>query len=126
MADLIPLLGAMAVLLTLIGSYRLFGYFFDSDPVFAGLFSVAVTVSLLVVLDFLLLALGAAVLILPIVGAIQYTDFSFSLDSILPDTNIGSDSNRGSNSEYTAVKCSNCGEPNKATNRHCDNCGELI
>jgi hypothetical protein len=126
MAELVPLLGAIAVLLTLIGSYRLFGYFFDNDPVFAGLFSVAVTVSFLVILDFLLLALGTAVLILPVVGAIQYTDSSFSLDAILSDTNTGSNSKGGSNSGSAAVKCSNCGEPNAATNRRCDNCGKLI
>ena len=119
MVEFVPLLGTIAVLLTMIGSYRLFGFFFDGDPIFAGLSAAAVTISFLIVLDVLLLILGIAVLVGPVFVFVYYSD-AIGLSS--PDlSSLFDDSN-----DDTAAECSNCGVANSVTNRHCENCGELL
>lgn len=134
MAELFPLLGFLAVVLTLIGSYRLFGFFYSNDPVFAGLFSIAATVSFLAVLDYLLIGLGLLVILTPLAVLSHYSDgvdVSGWIQSMSSNGNSENGSASQSDGQSTSqstgtIQCAKCGEENSVTNRHCDNCGELL
>ncbi|MFC7020355.1 MULTISPECIES: zinc ribbon domain-containing protein [Haloarcula] len=131
MAALVQVLGTLAVLVTLSGSYRLFSFFFD-DPLFSGLVAAAVTVAFMIAFPVVTTALGLAVLVAPFVVAYRYRDRLPSTPALpalpaLPDLSGLFDGGLSSSTGETGgQRCPNCGAKNDQLNRHCDDCGALL
>lgn len=82
MAELVGMLGTIAALLTLVGSYRFADYFFNRGPELAGLLAVGVTAAFLILFEPLMLLMGTLALVAPVVAAASH--YGWSPAAMLP------------------------------------------
>lgn len=142
MPELVGMLGTIAALLTLVGSYRLAGYFFNRGPELAGLLAVGMTVTFLMLFELLMLLMGVLTLVAPVAALAHH--YGWSPAAMLPSgtgsgssgsssgSNTSGGSTGGSNSggsagsgSGTGTQCPNCGEKNDPDATFCanDSCG---
>ena len=128
MSELIQMMGTVAILLTGVGSYRLFTFFFSDDMLFPGLLAMGITVAFIGAFEYITLLLGIGVLFLPFIVAYRYRDRIPVDDFGLSDLSQSNKSDRSTtqSSSTAQVQCSSCGELNDPTRRHCGNCSELL
>lgn len=128
MSELIRMMGTVAILMTGIGSYRLFTFFFTDDMLFPGLLTMAVTITFIAAFEYITLLLGIAVLCSPVAVGYVYRD-KLPVDDIDITDRFQSNRSTEQTSQSTSsvqIKCSSCGELNEPTRRHCQNCSELL
>ncbi|WP_254829313.1 zinc ribbon domain-containing protein [Haloglomus salinum] len=82
MPELVGMLGTIAALLTLVGSYRLADYFFNRGPELAGLLAVGVTAAFLILFEPLMLLMGTLALVAPVAAVASH--YGLSPASMLP------------------------------------------
>lgn len=123
MADIVGLLGSLSALLTLIGTYRFVNYFFDRGPELALLTSVSLTAVFLLIFEQIILLMGIAAIVSPIMALVYWYGVPKIPDSMkgMRDVKDGSAGKERSNNE-----CPECGETNDTDNMFCDNCGYRI
>jgi hypothetical protein len=95
MPELVGMLGTIAALLTLVGSYRLADYFFNRGPELAGLLAVGVTAAFLILFKPLMLLMGTLALVAPVAAVASH--YGWSPASMLPSgSGTGSGTSGGS------------------------------
>lgn len=82
MPELVGMLGTIAALLTLVGSYRLADYFFNRGPELAGLLAVGVTAAFLILFEPLMILMGTLALVAPVAAVASH--YGLSPASMLP------------------------------------------
>lgn len=129
MPELIGMLGTLSALLTLVGTYRLAGFFFGGGAGLAVLLSLAVTAIYLVFFEQIILLLGVATLAAPIAGVAYWYRgvptgvLSGALGSTNNNENPGSSSGNSGRGSTQPGQCGNCGVQNEPDDMFCDNCG---
>ncbi|MFB6101456.1 MAG: hypothetical protein ABEJ73_02710 [Haloplanus sp.] len=136
MAEFVTLLGTLAVLLTLVGSYRLAGFFFSGGTALAGVTSLAMTVIFLMLFEQVILLVGLLTLFAPVGAAVYWRDklpVPGSRGSAQSTGNGGSTTGGGGGSttgggtqatgggQNAGIVCSNCGRRNDPTATFCEN-----
>jgi hypothetical protein len=122
MAELAALLGTVSILLTFVAVYRIAGFVSTGSPVFALVTAFAVTLSYMILFEFVLFAFGLMALFAP-VAVVYYRRGSVPVASPLLrrvhtkirrlagwDTNI----------------CGECDTVNEASDEYCKNCGRKL
>lgn len=129
MSELIGMIGTLSALLTLVGTYRLAGFFFGGGAGIAVLLSLAVTSIYLVFFEQIILLLGVATLVAPIVGLAYWYGgvptgvLSGALGSTNNSGNPGSSSGNSGGGSTQPGQCGNCGVQNDPDDMFCDDCG---
>jgi len=129
MSELIGMLGTLSALLTLVGTYRLAGFFFGGGAGIAVLLSLAVTAIYLVFFEQIILLLGVATLAAPIAGVAYWYGgvptgvLSSALGLTNNNGNPGSSSGNSGGGSTQPGQCGNCGVQNEPDDMFCDNCG---
>lgn len=100
MPELVGMLGTIAALLTLVGSYRLADYFFNRGPELAGLLAVGVTAAFLILFEPLMLLMGTLALVAPVVAVANH--YGWSPAAMLP-TGSGTGSGAGGGGSGTGT-----------------------
>lgn len=122
MAELAALLGTIAVLLTFVSSYRLFEFVTSGSPALGLLVSSGITVSFMLVFEYVLVLFGLAALAAPF-GIIYYQygrvpGLSPAVERALTRAKRQAGIN--------VVKCDGCETVNETSNGYCKNCGRKL
>jgi hypothetical protein len=110
MPELVGMLGTIAALLTLVGSYRLADYFFNRGPELAGLLAVGVTAAFLILFEPLMLLMGTLALVAPVAAVASH--YGLSPASMLPGgsgTSASGGSGTGTGGSGTGTSTGNTG-----------------
>lgn len=110
MPELVGMLGTIAALLTLVGSYRLADYFFNRGPELAGLLAVGVTAAFLILFEPLMLLMGTLALVAPVAAVASH--YGLSPAAMLPSgsgTSASGGSGAGNSGSGTGASGSGTG-----------------
>jgi len=116
MPELVGMLGTIAALLTLVGSYRLADYFFNRGPELAGLLAVGVTAAFLILFEPLMLLMGTLALVAPVAAAASH--YGWSPAAMLPSgsgTSASGGSGAGNTGSGTGTSGSGTGTSGSGT-----------
>lgn len=116
MAELLPLLGTLSVLLTLVGSYRLANFMFSGGAGLAGLMSLSVTVVFMLLFEEILLLFGVLALVAPVGAAYHWRN---RLPIVSSTRGKGTGQTGGQGGKQSGVVCPNCGTTNDPSANFC-------
>lgn len=122
MAELAALLGTIAIFLTFVSSYRVAEFISSGSPAFGLLVAIGVTVSFIIVFEYVLLLFGTLTLLSPVL-------FVYYRRGRVPviSTVLSRLSGRVKRRAGIAVEdCDDCGEFNAPSNEYCQNCGRKL
>lgn len=122
MAELAALLGTFSILLTFVAAYRIAGFASTGSPVFAIVTAFAVTLSYMILFEFVLLAFGLMTLFAP-VAVVYHRRGSVPIASPLL-RRINTKIRRLAG--WDANICSECKTVNEASDEYCKNCGRKL
>lgn len=122
MAELAALLGTVSILLTFVAAYRIAGFVSTGSPVFALMTAFAVTLSYMLLFEYILFAFGLLTLLAP-VGIVYRRRGSVPVVSpIMRRLHAKIRRFVGGDSEI----CSACDTVNEPSNEYCKNCGRKL
>lgn len=122
MAELAALLGTIAILLTFVSSYRVADFVSGGSPAFGLLVAIGVTVSFMVVFEYVLLLFGLLTLLSPVL-------FVYYRRGRVPVLSTALSRLSGHVKRWTGIaveECDDCSAPNDPGNEYCQNCGRAM
>lgn len=122
MSELAALLGTIAILLTFVASYRLFDFATAGTPSFGILVALGVTVSFMILFEYILILFGIAAVLSPF-GLIYYRWGRFPVLSPFIQTLVGKAKQLVG---IEVAECDDCGAINEADNVYCKKCGRKL